>query len=292
MCKFIVFCCVIFQTIVAVENIILLRENPSLSKLLTAGNVSVMEKYNSTNLGTISSVFNSVVISIMTLYLLGYSSSKLYKLFIAIVFMINVFYIFEAGSFINLLCLCVGFVLYLFVRVFKQKKTKILAGLIILTISIFIIFFIKDILYFLMSIVERDSYYYERLSETYKGLSNGWNGNFVFYRFSLYGNSLLTFIRNPIFGHGLLYTEDYSIIGMHSEICDFLGRFGIMGLCLVLSMLISLINEIKKEELNSKSFSPILVSCIINLLLNPMAGISTGIIMLIVVPAFMTLKKK
>ena len=60
--------------------------------------------------------------------------------------------------------------------------------------------------------------------------------------------SIVTFAMNPIAGVGLMYSADRTLVGMHSDVLDFLARFGLIGLGLFLAGGYFWLKEFKARE--------------------------------------------
>lgn len=109
-------------------------------------------------------------------------------------------------------------------------------------------------------------------------------------RFWDYVASLSTFVHHPLFGVGMIYSTDVSVIGMHSEVLDFLARYGILGLILFGLLYRLYINEVRLRE--SALYTPLILVFLLYAILNPFISRTSGIALFWIIPIINTLYYK
>jgi hypothetical protein len=141
-----------------------------------------------------------------------------------------------AQSTLCLLVLFSGVVLFFF----KSIKYSKLITLFLILFSFVLLLLLSEILtdFVINSNISFD--YKNRLTDLVN-LASGDKGvgtlSFIKGRITDYATSIKSFLTHPLFGVGMIYSNDVSIVGMHSELLDFLARYGILGSVLFIPML-------------------------------------------------------
>ncbi|MPN58637.1 hypothetical protein SDC9_206344 [bioreactor metagenome] len=90
----------------------------------------------------------------------------------------------------------------------------------------------------------------------------------------------------------MIYSTDTSVIGMHSEVIDFLARYGLAGVFLLIMVMINFRKHVDREiEKNSSlikiSMRYIICITIFYSILNPVISIGAGLILFFIFPIFL-----
>ncbi len=279
--KIIVYSSIIIQTVVAYSNILLLIEKPYLSKYMTGGVGYVVDEYKNTNLGGVTNVFISVCISIVILIIIKSVNNKFLKVLLYVAFFINGSFIIIARSTI---CLCIFIIGIIWFPRVGKLHTKVFVTFLIVILGLLFFAFSKSISESIMNL-DIPSEYKDRIIEIIDWITGessidtlgSINGRFVDYI-----TSIKTFLTNPILGKGMIYSSDVSVVGMHSELVDFLARYGLVGiiiLTLIIKKHMKIIKIDYKEDL--KFFVGIIL---LYMVFNPVITRGTGIILFWIIP--------
>lgn len=277
-----VFC--VTQTYVAIVNIKVLLEDPTVQKYVTGG---IEDKYQYTNIGGLTSVFSSVILVLIGCYLLITVKKKFIKFLLLAIEIINIVYIYLAGSMICLVVTILGILSFLFLAVIKKQETRIIAFFVIFVIFIVILLSFDRIVDYIVNNYNVNVYYKKRLLDTDSYMS-GDKGDSLSGRIDLYFVSIASFIKHPVIGVGMIYNAEDSVVGMHSGILDFLARFGLFGVaifCLMLYFYIRIRKDTAKTSVKT-NIVPLFILIFIYALLNPYMDLTSGTITFLVLPAF------
>ena len=272
---------VIIQTYVGIENIVLLINKPFLSKYLTGGVAYVVSGYRKSNLGSVSSVFVSVCICIYLLTVYKSTDNKKLRLVYILTIIVNTTYVLAAKSTLCVIILIIGIVILLGKNIKQNKAISIIAILFLLVLLFAFSGGIRELI--IKSDMAND--YKNRLTNIFDwvtGTSEIGALGFINGRFSDYVVSLKSFVFNPIFGVGMYYTQDITVVGMHSEALDFLARYGFIGLILFLLLMFKYVKSLNIKNL--VMFKTVLGVLSLYVLLNPMINRSSGIALFLIFP--------
>ncbi|MBQ0083195.1 MAG: O-antigen ligase family protein [Clostridiales bacterium] len=280
---------IILQSYVAIVNIKALIEDPNVQKYVTGG--VTYDKYKLTNIGTIGTVFASVILIIMACYILKNFQNIFYKILAIAAIVINSVYVITAGSFINLIALCIGIIAFFYYVQLKSVKSKLLAiflGFMLLVLFILFIDYIGDLVSNISGI---NQFYQTRLKDLFS-YSSGGGGETLSGRIDRYILSVKTFCRVPIFGVGMVYDAEYTRVGMHSEVFDFAARYGIVGIVFLVLLLKEFFANQKNQmffgETGSiKQYMPIFICIIVYGIFNPLIGTTSGMAIFLVIPSLL-----
>jgi hypothetical protein len=194
--------------------------------------------------------------------------------------------------------------IYIFFSRVKRKEERIMfilfSGSIILSLFFFRSF-ISDTLIVFSNHID-NNLISERLItiSTWLTFSGDEFNNLTTSRPLLYLLSLKTFFTNPIFGIGMVHENFYNLnsIGMHSQVLDDLGRYGMFGLFFYFVIFKSYHNKFKKYANTSIYF--LYITCLLgtfvyslfNTSINSNSGAVIGIFLFLILPSLLTLEKK
>lgn len=234
----------VLTTIIIVNifsNIIEIGDNLNLSKNVTS--MVVDNSFYTTNVGNVSFMFSVALFTMAFIHFAFIKQETNQKLVFIILSLAGLYLVFLSSSLITLLVMVLMIMIYFFLQWYKKRKltTKIrviLIGFVCLVSMFFFRGIISDIL-ILVAKKSSNILLANRIEEIALMLVNkGEVFSSPLTRPSLYLKSLKTFIENPIFGKGMIHNHFYNLtyIGMHSQILDDLGRYGLVGLIFVVSI--------------------------------------------------------
>lgn len=279
---------------IVIVNISIISENPAATKVLTgsSGELSIYY-FNNTNLGDFSFV---QTIAILTGVLVGIfiSSKKTYiRIFIIVPIILFIYMIILSASVITIISLLIMLLFYFYYKIeLRNKFNKILLIIFFIIVLLMIITF-KDIiasLFFKLSLQIENQLISERvfdISTLLKG--NLFATSSLFARMDLYKLSLITFLENPFFGKGMIYSLDHfqSGIGMHSQVFDDMARYGIVGIIMYRQILISYLKNLKTSIFSTEHYiinKSILMGALFMAIYNPLISIPMGMVIFIILP--------
>lgn len=283
----------ITMTINIFINIYELIQYPQLSKLIT-GSVLAPELGVNSNVGVYSYalIVSIIMIAFITLFLESKSKpKKLFYLFISI----SCFYmVILASSMIGILASMIMLIVYAYIYITKNSQNKKTMFFIILFISILFVLFVKDNIYDFSIKFARNMdnmYLQERFLNIIHAIY-GINDQVSFSgRESLYLDSMVTFLKNPLIGVGRRHIGVDGIIGLHSQILDDAAYFGVFGIIIQLLIFNSYYKAHLQRYMDSsiilKSFTvSIIFGSIFFAFFNPFINGYSGLMIFIFVPLF------
>ncbi|MGE4588692.1 MAG: hypothetical protein AB7E34_03865 [Acidaminococcaceae bacterium] len=283
---------IILVTITAISNIIILIDNPYASKALTGSLGDTFSRYKNTNLATVSIVMPIVLLVPIMFSLSKKLISKELRALMIISIIVNLIFIVKAGSSISLLILIIGFI---FSRIMWRKNSSfnplfVIISIISILIGVFFIEKIGVILIELSYFVE-NAMYSSRLQEIaniFLGIDS--NGSLIA-RIEDTMHSVITFLYNPIFGKGLIYSLDIEDtgIGMHSQIIDDLARFGFLGLMFNIGIYYLYVKKLFSNLVAAEAKRTIKTSILLAILLslfNITTSTSFGVVLFFILPIY------
>ncbi len=277
----------ILQTYVALENIVILSKAPYLSKYLTGGVYYVVSEYKKTNLGTVTNVFLSACLCLFTIVVYKKCKSKMIRFLIISSFAINLTFVLLAKSMLCILLLIIGsFILV------NNKKTNWKFIMVMSVTFLFLVFclFSSSIRNYVSRANIANEYKRRILDiiDLVTGSESVFSLETVGGRFSDYYNSLRTFVFNPFLGAGMIYSTDVSVVGMHSEVFDFMARYGIIGLLIFCYMVKRYYSM--EAALNSRVIKSLMLVFFIYMILNPVISRNAGIVFFWIIPYIVRLR--
>lgn len=278
------------QTYVAVVNVNLLVNNSYLSKYMTAGVEYVVRSHRRTNLGSIANVFSSVIVSLLSIQLLQRTEKRSYRFLLVLLIIINTAFIVLARSTLCLVVFLLGVLLILWAKSKSHRRIALaFAAVLVLLAAFLFIGTIRDAIYDSGMAYE----YKNRILELIEWITGGSRINSLEHisgRASDYLSSIVSFLRHPIFGVGMVYSVDVSIIGMHSEVLDFLARYGVMGV-MIFAPIVKGFYE-KTIDVKSDIAKSILCVVIVYSMFNPCINRTSGIAVFWIIPFAISLITK
>lgn len=279
--KIIVISFIGLQTYVAIDNIVLLANKPYLSKYLTGGVSYVVSDYQHSNLGSVTNVFTSVCVVFISLLIYKNFVKKIYRIALICSIIINSLFVFYARSTLCVLVLFWGIIFF----IGKERIKNQLLFVFIILLSLIAIIVLLSIIREYIANSDMAYEYKNRFLNIIDLISGNDDINslgFINGRSEDYLLSIKTFLKNPLFGVGMIYSSDIIFVGMHSEIFDFMARYGLIGGILFVSLLkyyFHLQNNTKQSE-----YKTIIVIIVLYSLFNPCISKETGIIFFIILP--------
>lgn len=218
--------------------------------------------------GSFDTVYGAIAVLVILLYMRRTISGKRMKLWVTAVIVLDVVFIIMASYATALVLMILAFTLYV------GKKNKFLT-LIMIALMVMLVFFHEQFGGWIINVSKSISYspvVSEKLGEfgymiqTFEtaGTYGGDDG-----RLARMLISLDAFSMYPIFGG---YTVAGAKVGGHSELCDILGRFGIVGTALIVLMFFHLSRDIRASQDNSdnkKCVGTVYLLFIVTSVLNP-----------------------
>lgn len=165
-----------------------------------------------------------------------------------------------------------GFLVFLVIKP-TAKSMLIIASAGLVTLLI-IYEFIDDIFFFLYNLMLNGTseVLTRRIYQLYVTFHTGRFFGDAAARMDLYGRSIFTFLKNPIFGLKIENEPIGSAIGLHSQILDMLGATGLFGifLCMIsfCYLLLKVYNKINVDQ-TQKYFLLSVIGLVILMLINP-----------------------
>ncbi len=279
---------IIFILIQAIYNILGAYNHPELLKAL-AGSKSNIDAIWNLKLGIAGygTIYSYAIIGPSFVYISLKNKSNAFKLRKIMLFTTGIISIICVYSYTytTAIVLCT-IILILFLLLINKK-----IGLILLAATLISISIIDNIFLYIINSVENISVS-ERLATIYNVVfgSGDLSDESSLTRLRLYDLSLNTFLSNPILGVGGFYGHSSVIlpkgIGGHSEWLDFLARYGIFGLSLLLIPLFSLINLIQNtlKHVDNKFYIYIILYIFILGFINTTASNSLIFTIIFIIP--------
>ena len=246
----------IMYTIGSVQTYAGLIKYPLAARILGTGEgLYEAEKaiFTQMGIGTFGHINSSCFLCIAMLYLFLKKRNNIRPAFkiIAMISSLIIFLMILKASFaITILIFFTGFILVLLVK----NRKAFFATIFLLAILLLIIpnEIIGKFLLDIASIFGTDSVIYEKLSDLAVGFLGESMGEQTGYRLKLYLTSLLTFLKQPLFGINGPFGNPYDSIGMHSGWLDFIAFFGLFS---GIPLFMTIYNNFKKNLIYFKGNS-------------------------------------
>ena len=283
----ITFILVIFTSI---TNIIILLNDPYASKYYIGSVESAIKEYENTNLASLDFLsFTVFYSSFIYLFYILLNTSK-YKLLYLVAFIIMGIYIFMSGSSISTLIFVLLIILLTTLFIFKKLKfsTPTISSSFFALIALIILFksIIVDVIIDISNYIDNPLYYSRIISLT-NFIEGHQTVGSLSERLTSIKISFNTFLENPLFGKGMVYQANTyeSGIGMHSQLIDDLGRYGLLGFTyfLILIYLYFLNNKIISRK-NSGFLIVILCGMFTLAFINPFINQNIGVLIFMIIP--------
>lgn len=258
-------CFVLFAS--SITTLVGLNIYPSASRELATGNSFRynLNYYSSLNICGYSFIFAGVLSIPILLFLSktnARSFSKIhYWCVIVLFFVLTIRTQYSAAVLL--------FLFAFFISVINNSKKKITSAITFLICVVLFFLFRNSIAKLINALADNISSKYFVISNRLKSIStlikgNGMEGD-VYTRFRLYGQSIETFWRHPIFG--IFYDDELGTVGGHSEILDFIATYGLLGVPIIIGIIRYSLNEINKLK-ESPIYHYIIVEFILMIVLS------------------------
>lgn len=244
--------------------------------------------------GGYCAAYASAVLGVILFNYFLSSDKKLKKkrVYLLIGFIMSVVHVIVTLSMITLLGLLVGCILSIVFHG-KKRKNTIKGYLFLVVVIIGVILFLTNAGAFGKWLIQlgnkvSNPIYSKRLYEVGDYLSTGTETHHMVNRFYTLSTSWETFLKNPLFGIGYKFGNNYTLlyqngIGVHSELLDLLAKYGVVG---SLPLLYVIIQQIKKI-IKSSSLSigiPLVFSLVVLFVFNPFISAQTMFMLFLYIP--------
>jgi hypothetical protein len=218
-------CSTVYVVMIAVVTLFRLRSNPTLCRLLARGNDQIQAENGSFFTATMTTITAFSIIFLMYCSIAVYSKHKEYFLMSLLI----LYLLLKSQLTIALVTAIMFFFVILWLGENSAWKRATVFFLVVIVIVVFMteIDFVSDIL---MKMVAGTEWSSRRISELLGIIKNRnfGDGDWAV-RINLTKSSIVTFIHNPILGHGISADDFMNEIGGHSTYLDMLAGFGILG---------------------------------------------------------------